>query len=78
MAPRGAGVAIWFNHVGIAVGPELILAVAVEAMYTLGRIEPLAIDVALYGEYQFGTNGNPDVIEPNCYSSTARGHLTPG
>ena len=45
-------------------GRRLTNAVAVEAIYALGRIEPLALDVALYGEYKLGTNGNPDVIEP--------------
>jgi hypothetical protein len=39
-------------------------AIALEAVYTLGRIEPLALDVALYGEYKIGLRGAPDVIEP--------------
>ena len=38
-------------------------AIAVEAIYALGAIKPLALDVALYGEYKQGLRGSPDVIE---------------
>lgn len=35
--------------------------VAVEAVYTLGRVG--GIDVAVYGEYALGLHGNPDALE---------------
>lgn len=38
-------------------------ALAAEAVYALGKIAPLNLDVALYGEYKYGFRANPDVIE---------------
>ncbi len=38
-------------------------ALAIEAIYALGNIKPLNLDVALYGEYKYGLLDNPDVIE---------------
>lgn len=36
---------------------------SIEAIHTLGRIKPLALDVAFYGEYKIGFRGNDDVAE---------------
>ncbi len=38
-------------------------AASVEAIYALGQIRPLALDVALYGEYKYGFRSNADVLE---------------
>jgi hypothetical protein len=44
-------------------GARRVEATAIEMIHTLGRIKPLAIDVALYGEYKHGLRGNDDVLE---------------
>lgn len=44
-------------------GPREADAIAVEAVRTLGRIAPLAIDTALYAELKHGFNGGSDAIE---------------
>ncbi len=44
-------------------GNRLANAVSVEAVYALGQIKPLKLDVALYGEFKYGLRGNSDVFE---------------
>lgn len=44
-------------------GRRELSAVSAEAIYALGSIRPLAIDVALYGEYKFGLRSEADVVE---------------
>jgi hypothetical protein len=48
-------------------------AISVEAIHTLGRIKPLAIDVALYGEYKAGLRGDPDALEGKLLLQHRRG-----
>ncbi|MEO6153672.1 MAG: hypothetical protein ABIT09_10260, partial [Croceibacterium sp.] len=38
-------------------------ALAVEAIYALGRVRALNLDTALYAEFKHGLHGEPDVIE---------------
>lgn len=38
-------------------------ALAVEAIYTSGRIEALGLDTAIYAEFKHGNRGEPDAIE---------------
>ncbi len=40
-----------------------VQSASIEAIYALGRIKPLALDVALYAEYKRSLRGNDDVIE---------------
>jgi len=42
-------------------GPRKAEAAAIEAVYALGRVG--GVDVAVYGEYEFGFNGNSDAAE---------------
>ena len=44
-------------------GPRRADAIAVEAVRTLGRFAPLALDTAVYVEIKHGFNGGPDAIE---------------
>ena len=44
-------------------GSRMVEATSVEAIHTLGRIKPLALDVALYAEYKHGLHGNDDAVE---------------
>ncbi len=44
-------------------GGRTVDAVAVEAIRTLGRIEALKLDTALYLEVKHGFHGEPDVVE---------------
>ena len=44
-------------------GWRTVQSTSIEAIYALGRIEPVALDVALYGEYKHGLRGNDDVVE---------------
>ncbi len=44
-------------------GPRRVSALSIEGVAHLARIEPLALDVALYGEYKLGRLGNADVAE---------------
>lgn len=44
-------------------GDRTAQSASVEAIYTLGRIKPLALDVAVYGEYKHGLRGNDDAFE---------------
>lgn len=43
-------------------GPRRLDGIGIEAVHSLGRVEPLALDVALYGEYRIGLTG-PDELE---------------
>ena len=43
--------------------PREVQAVAVEGIYTFGRIAPLALDTAIYVEAKHGLHGEPDAIE---------------
>ena len=38
-------------------------AIAIEAVYALGRVEALSLDTALYAEYKHGFHGEPEEIE---------------
>jgi hypothetical protein len=38
-------------------------ALAAEAIFALGKIAPLNLDVAIYGEYKYGFRANADVVE---------------
>lgn len=42
---------------------RIVDAFAVEAIYTLGRIHALALDVAVYAEFKRANRGAPDAIE---------------
>lgn len=44
-------------------GPRQANAIAIEAVRTLGRIAPLAIDIALYVEVKHDLNDGPDAVE---------------
>lgn len=44
-------------------GPRQADAVAVEAVRTLGRIDVIGVDTALYVELKHGFNGGPDAVE---------------
>ena len=50
-------------------------AVAIEAVRTLGRIEPLKLDTAIYVELKHGLNGDPDAIEVKGLFEHASGRL---
>lgn len=36
---------------------------SIEATHTVGRVDALALDVAIYAEYKYGFRGNSDVVE---------------
>jgi hypothetical protein len=44
-------------------GNRVTNAAAVEAIYALGQIKSLGLNVALYGEYKYGFRGNADEVE---------------
>jgi hypothetical protein len=44
-------------------GKRVINSASIEAIYALGNIKALNLDVALYGEYKYGFRSNADVIE---------------
>lgn len=44
-------------------GSRKVEALAVEAVYALGQIRPLALDTAIYAEFKHGLHGDPDAIE---------------
>jgi hypothetical protein len=44
-------------------GKRLTNSASVEAIYALGNVKALNLDVALYGEYKFGFRSNADVVE---------------
>ena len=44
-------------------GRRIANAAAFEAVYHVARVAPLALDIALYGEYKLGLNGNSDAAE---------------
>lgn len=44
-------------------GGRTVESSSIEAIYALGRIKPIALDVALYAEYKHGLRGNDDVLE---------------
>ncbi len=46
---------------------------SIEAIYTLGQIKPLALDVALYAEYKAGFRANADAIEAKLLLQHRRG-----
>lgn len=48
-------------------------AMAVEGIVSLGRVESLQLDVAIYGEYAIGRRGNPDAAEVKLLLQHRRG-----
>lgn len=44
-------------------GQRIVQSASIEAIHTLGHINALALDVAIYGEYKFGFHGQEDVAE---------------
>ena len=44
-------------------GQRSVNSASIEAIHTLGRVDALALDVALYAEYKYGFRGNSDVLE---------------
>ena len=44
-------------------GGRTVESTSIEAIYAVGRIKPIALDVALYAEYKYGLGGNDDVLE---------------
>jgi hypothetical protein len=44
-------------------GNRMVESSSLEVIYALGRIRPLALDFAFYGEYKYGFRANADVIE---------------
>lgn len=44
-------------------GRRIVQSASIEAIHTLGRLDALALDVAVYGEYKFGFHGQDDVAE---------------
>ena len=43
--------------------PRIVTALALEAIYTTGRIKAFGLDTAIYAEVKHGLRGDPDVIE---------------
>ncbi|MFM5953171.1 MAG: hypothetical protein ACKOPE_02565 [Novosphingobium sp.] len=44
-------------------GQRIVQSASIEAIHTLGHVDALALDVAVYGEYKFGIRGQDDVAE---------------
>lgn len=44
-------------------GPRRVEAFALEGIYALGRIKPLALDTAVYVEYKHSLHADPDAVE---------------
>ena len=44
-------------------GQRIVQSASFEAIHTLGHVDALALDVAVYGEYKFGFHGQNDVAE---------------
>ena len=44
-------------------GQRIVQSASVEVIHTLGHVDALALDVAVYGEYKFGFHGQEDIAE---------------
>ena len=55
-------------------GGRRLESVALEGIYALGRIAPLDVDVALYGEYEHGLHG-PDRVETKLLLQHVKGRF---